>query len=122
MTKIARLRAKTYSYLIYDGSNIKKAKDTKNCVLKKLKFGNHKSCLEATQLENKIKQKHNLNCSRVPDYPWRILTAVGSGSGKITLLFNLTSQQPNIDKIVLDAKDPFEAKYQLLMNKRESTD
>ena len=69
MTKIARLRAKTYSYLIYDGSNIKKAKDAKNCVKKKLKFGNHKSCLEATQLENKIKQKHNLNCSRVPDYP-----------------------------------------------------
>ena len=53
---------------------------------------------------------------------WRILTAVGSGSGKINSLFNLTSQQPNIDKIVLDAKDPFEAKYQLLMNKRESTD
>ena len=28
--------------------------------------------------------------------------------------------QPNIDKIHLNAKDPFEAKYQLLINKTES--
>ena len=34
---------------------IKKAKDTKKCVIKrKLKFENYKNCLEATQLENKI--------------------------------------------------------------------
>ena len=34
---------------------IKKAKVTKNCVIKrKLKFENYKNCLEATQLENKI--------------------------------------------------------------------
>ena len=33
---------------------IKKAKDTKKCVIKKIKFENYKRCLEATQLENKI--------------------------------------------------------------------
>ena len=34
---------------------IKKAKDTKNCIIKtKLKFGNCKNCLEEIQLENKI--------------------------------------------------------------------
>ena len=34
---------------------IKKAKGTKKCVIKrKLKFGNYKNWLEATQLENKI--------------------------------------------------------------------
>ena len=49
------LRAKTYSYLIDDGSEDKKAKDTKKCVIKrKLTFENCKSCLEGTQLENKI--------------------------------------------------------------------
>ena len=32
---IAGLRVKTYSYLIDDGSEDKKAKDTKNCVMKK---------------------------------------------------------------------------------------
>ena len=35
-------------------------------------------------------------------------------------LINLISHQPNIDKIYLYAKDPYEAKYQLLINKTES--
>ena len=46
----------------------------------------------------------------------------GSGSGKASLLFNLISQQPNIDKIYLYAKDLYEAKYQFLIKKQESTD
>ena len=47
--------AKTYSYLIDDGSEDKKAKGRKKCVIKrKLKFENYKNYLEATQLENKI--------------------------------------------------------------------
>ena len=55
ITKFVELRAKTYSYLIDDGSEDKKAKGTKKCVIKrKLKFENYKNCLEATQLENKI--------------------------------------------------------------------
>ena len=54
MTKFVGLRAKTYSYLIDDGSEDKKAKGTKKRVIKiKLKFENHKICLEATQVENK---------------------------------------------------------------------
>ena len=35
----------------------------------------------------------------------------GSGSGKRNSFFNLISQQPDIDKIYLHAKDPYEAKY-----------
>ena len=55
MTKFFGLRAKTYSYLIDQSSEDKKAKGTKKCVIKrKLKFENYKNCLEATQLENKI--------------------------------------------------------------------
>ena len=39
MTKLFGLRAKSYSYLIVDGSEDKKAKSTKNCIIKrKLKF------------------------------------------------------------------------------------
>ena len=60
MTKFVGLRAKTYSYLIDDGSEDKKAKGTKKCVIKrKLKFENYKNCLEATQLDNKIKHLEN---------------------------------------------------------------
>ena len=55
MTKFVWLRAKTYSYLIDDGSEIKKGKDAKKCVTKrKLKFENYKNSLEATQLDNRI--------------------------------------------------------------------
>ena len=36
-------------------------------------------------------------------------------------LFNLISHQSDIDKIYLYTKDPYEAKYQLLIKKREST-
>ena len=32
---------------------------------------------------------------------------------------NLIENQPDIDKIYLYAKDPYEAKYQYLINKRE---
>ena len=55
MREFVRLRAKTYSYLIDDGSEDKKAKNRKKCVIKrKLRIENYKICLEATQLKNKI--------------------------------------------------------------------
>ena len=34
---------------------------------------------------------------------------------------NLINNQPDIDKIYLYAKDPYEAKYQFLISKRKST-
>ena len=40
---------------------------------------------------------------------------------KKNALLNLINNQPDIDKIYLHAKDPYEAKYQFLINKREST-
>ena len=49
MTKFLPLRAKTYSYLIDEGSEVKKAKDTKKCIIRrKLEFENSDNCLEAT--------------------------------------------------------------------------
>ena len=46
-----------------------------------------------------------------------------SGSGKTNALLNLINNQPDIDKIYLYSKDPYEAKYQFLIKKkkREST-
>ena len=64
MIDFVELRAKTYSYLQDDGSEGRKAKDTKKCVIKrKLKFENYKNCLEATQLDNKINylEKNEIN-------------------------------------------------------------
>ena len=53
------------------------------------------------------------------DHPYRILIAGGSGLGKTNALLNLINNQPDIDKIYLYAKDPYEAKYQYLINKPE---
>ena len=70
---------------------------------------------------NENKTKHNLKWPHVPDHPYGILIIRGSGSGKTNALLNLVKKQPDIDKIYLYAKDPYEAKHQFLINKREST-
>ena len=55
IVKFVGLRAKTYSYLIDDGSQDKKPKSTKKCVIKiKFKFQNYRNCLQVTQLKDKM--------------------------------------------------------------------
>ena len=49
----------------------------------------------------------------------RILIIGGSGLRKTNVLLNLIESQLDIDKIYLYAEDPYEAKYQYLINKRE---
>ena len=68
---------------------------------------------------NENKKNHNLKRPYIPDHPYRILIIGGSGSGKTNALLNLINSQPDIDKIYLYAKDPYEAKYQYLIKKRE---
>ena len=69
---------------------------------------------------NENKTEHNKNWPYIPDHPYRILIIGGSGSAKTNLLLNLIENQPDIDKIYLDAKDPYESKYQYLTNKRDN--
>ena len=68
---------------------------------------------------NENKNKHNKNWPYIPDHPYKILITGGSGSGKTNLLLNLIENQPDIDKIYLYAKGPYEAKCQYLINERE---
>ena len=63
----------------------------------------------------------NPNYPYIPDHTYRVLIIVGLGSGKNKKLLNLT-KQPDIDKIYLYAKDPFESKYQLVINGREKVE
>ena len=76
--------------------------------------------------KNKIKE-HSPNWPEISDHPYRILIIGGSGTRKKNSLFNLISHQPDIDEIYLYVKDSYEddkdlhqAKYQLLINKREN--
>ena len=68
--------------------------------------------------EENIKE-HNPNWPQLPDHPKRILIIGNSGSGKTNALLNLKRFHLDTDKIYLYAKGPYEAKYQLLINKRE---
>ena len=65
-------------------------------------------------------KEHNPYWPQIPDHPHIILITGGSWSRIINSLFNLISQQKDIDKIYWYAKDPDEAKYQFLINKWES--
>ena len=69
---------------------------------------------------NKNKIERNSDYPYIPDHPYRILIVGSSGSGKTNALLNLIDNQPDIDKIYLYAKDPYEDKYQFLIKKRES--
>ena len=68
---------------------------------------------------NENKTEHNSKWTHILDHLYRILIVGGSGSGKTNAILNLISNQPDIDKLYLYAKDPYEAKYQYLINKRE---
>ena len=69
---------------------------------------------------NKNKRKHNRNWPYIPGHPYRILIIGGSGSWKANALLNLINNQPDIDKLYLYAKDPYQDKYQFLIKKREN--
>ena len=69
---------------------------------------------------NENKRKHYPNWPYIPDHPYRILIRGGSESRKTNVLLNLINNQPDIGRIYLYAKDPYEDKYQFLIKKRES--
>ena len=78
----------------------------------------NKTIQKTINLDDVLKEetKEHSNWSQIPD-PYIILRIRGSASGKKKLL----SQQPNIGKVYLYAKDPYEAKYQFLIHNKQST-
>ena len=68
---------------------------------------------------NENENEHDKNWSYIPDHPYRILIMGGSGPRKTNVLLNLIENQPDIDRIYLYAKDPYEAKCQYLIKIRE---
>ena len=70
--------------------------------------------------DQSVEINRNPNWPYIPYHPDRILIVGGAGSVKTNILLNLIKhQRPDIDKIYLFVKDPFEWKYQFLINGRE---
>ena len=63
MAEFAAMGPKTYSYLTDDNDEVRKQKAQKYDIKQKLKFEDYKYCLEAIEIENKIKviEKSKLN-------------------------------------------------------------
>ena len=67
-----------------------------------------------------VEINRNQNWPNIPDHSYRIVIIGSLKSGKTNMILNLMKyQRRDIDKIYLYVKDPFESKYQLLINRRE---
>ena len=66
------------------------------------------------------KTEHKVKCPNFLDHTHQILIIGDSGAGKSNALLNLMNNQSDNDKIYLYAKDPYKAKYQYLINRREN--
>ena len=75
--------------------------------------------LNLKNITNENNKKHNKKLPFIPGHPYRILIIVGSGSWKTNALLNLISQQDDVDKTYLCAKNVREPKYEFLTKKRE---
>ena len=75
--------------------------------------------LNQENITNENNKKHNKKLPFIPGHPYRMLIIVGSGSGKTNALLNLISQQDDVDKTYLCAKDLSEPKYEFLTKKHE---
>ena len=67
IVKFVVLRAEAYSYLINNGSEDRKSLKLK-LKLRKIKFENYKICLEATQIDNKIKYLEKMKLTQIVSF------------------------------------------------------
>ena len=66
--------------------------------------------------DQSVKINHNPNWLYILDNPYKILIIGGSWSGKTNVLLNLIkNQRPDIDKIYLYVRDPFESSINWLL-------
>ena len=70
-------------------------------------------------ITNENNKEHNKKWPNIPDHPYRILIIGGSGPGKTNALLHLITEQDDIDKTYLYARDLSEPKYEFLIKKCE---
>ena len=72
------------------------------------------------EITNENDEEQNEKWPYTPDHPYKIMINGGSPSGKTNAFLNLVSQQSDIDKTDLYAKDLSEPRYQFLIGKCEN--
>ena len=80
--------------------------DLKYLKMKTIKCRNYRT--KMIKFENLLRLNpitHDLRWSYIPDHPYRTLIVRNSGPGRTTVLLNLISNHPDIDKIYLYTKD-----------------
>ena len=94
MKEFCALRAKTYSYLMYDNSEVKKSKGTKKCVIKReLMFENYKDCLFNDKII--LKSQQRFKSDRYKVYTEKInKIALSSDDDKRLQTFNSVTTYP----------------------------
>ena len=75
--------------------------------------------INVDSITNEKNKEHNEKWSFILDHPYKILITGGSVSEETNALLDLISQQDDIDKMYLYAKDLSEPKDELLIKKRE---
>ena len=116
ITKFVNLRPKTYSYFTDNGKNVKKAKGTKKCVIKRiLKFDDYTCCLRLyclfknetiLKLQQRFKSKgHYVNTEEVNKI------ALNSNDDKILQTFDRIRTYPYVTNALRMYKNEMLSKY-----------
>ena len=93
MTEFEALRPKTYSYLMDDGNSNKKAKWTKNCVIKRRLFHDYKNCLLNDEVILKSQQRFKSEAHNVYNEEINKM-ALGSNDDKRLQTFDRITSNP----------------------------
>ena len=111
ITKFVALRPKTYSYLTDDDKNVKKAKGTNKCVIKRiLKFNDYKNCLLLNEIILKSQQrfKSQTHCVYTKEVN---KTALSSNDDKRLQTFEGISTYPYVTNAFKVCKNEMLSKY-----------
>ena len=115
MTEFAALRPKAYSCFMDDGNIDKKAKETKECVIKRvLKFNDYKDCLLKNEIILKLQQRFKIEAHNV--YAEEInKIALSSFDDKRLQIFDRITSYPYVTSAGKVCKTELLSKYKLLI-------
>ena len=126
MNKFGALRAKTYSYLMDDDSEVKKSKGTKKCVIKQgIMFENYTDCLFNDKIILKSQQRFKSDHQKVYIEEVHKITLSNDDDDNRLQTFNKVTTYPYgkdafkvCESEMMIVKDLFVKKYDEIVSKQ----